>query len=93
MRGLKITTTPILPGYQLFYNYIRPHMALNGRTPADLMRYRNRRAEQMVDPNSKCSKGDDRKWLIKMTTFVNFMRALILGLIIMSTISGCKCIR
>jgi putative transposase len=36
MRGLKITTTPILPGYQLFHNYIRPHMALNGMTPAEL---------------------------------------------------------
>jgi putative transposase len=35
MRSLKITTTPILPGYQLFHNYIRPHMALNGKTPAE----------------------------------------------------------
>jgi hypothetical protein len=36
MRGLKITTTSILPGYQLFHNYIRPHMALNGKTPAEM---------------------------------------------------------
>jgi hypothetical protein len=33
---LKITTTPILPGYQLFHNYIRPHMALNGKTPSEI---------------------------------------------------------
>jgi putative transposase len=33
MRSLKITTTPTLPGYQLFHNYIRPHMALKGKTP------------------------------------------------------------
>src|SRR6476660_4797800 len=36
MRSLKITTTPILPGYQLFHNYIRPHMALKGKTPAEV---------------------------------------------------------
>ena len=36
MRGLKRTDTPILKGYQLFHNYIRPHEALNGQTPADL---------------------------------------------------------
>ncbi|MDE1824354.1 MAG: IS1/IS6 family transposase [Candidatus Micrarchaeota archaeon] len=35
MRGLKRTDTPILRGYQLFHNYIRPHEALNGETPAD----------------------------------------------------------
>ena len=27
--------TPILTGYQLFHNYIRPHMGLNGLTPAE----------------------------------------------------------
>ena len=36
MRSLKITTTPILPGYQLFHNYIRPHMALEGKTPSEM---------------------------------------------------------
>jgi transposase-like protein len=36
MRGLKRTDTPILKGYQLFHNFIRPHEALKGRTPADL---------------------------------------------------------
>jgi putative transposase len=35
MRSLKITTTPILPGYQPFHNYIRPHMALKGKIPAE----------------------------------------------------------
>ena len=36
MRGLKVVDTPILKGYQLYHNFIRPHQALNGRTPADL---------------------------------------------------------
>jgi putative transposase len=35
MRGLKRSDTPILKGYQIYHNYIRPHSALGGRTPAD----------------------------------------------------------
>jgi len=35
MRGLKKTSTPILSGYQLFHNYIRPHGGLSGKTPAE----------------------------------------------------------
>ncbi|MGA3191514.1 MAG: DDE-type integrase/transposase/recombinase [Candidatus Bathyarchaeia archaeon] len=35
MRGLKTKETPILSGYQIFHNYIRPHEALEGRTPAE----------------------------------------------------------
>lgn len=35
MRGLKKDDTPILSGYQIFHNYMRPHEALNGKTPAD----------------------------------------------------------
>jgi putative transposase len=35
MRGLKKPDTPILTGYQIFHNYIRPHEALEGKTPAD----------------------------------------------------------
>lgn len=35
MRGLKIADTKILPGYQIYHNYFRPHMALNGLTPAE----------------------------------------------------------
>jgi transposase-like protein len=35
MRGLKKIDTPILKGYQIYHNYIRPHEALDGKTPAD----------------------------------------------------------
>jgi transposase-like protein len=35
MRGLKRTDSPILKGYQLFHNYVRPHDALKGDTPAE----------------------------------------------------------
>jgi hypothetical protein len=36
MRGLKKKRTVILQGYQIYHNYIRPHEALDGKTPADL---------------------------------------------------------
>jgi transposase-like protein len=36
MRGLKNADTKVLPGYQIYHNYFRPHMALNGKTPAEL---------------------------------------------------------
>jgi putative transposase len=35
MRGLKKEDTPILKGYQLFHNFVRPHEGLDGRTPAE----------------------------------------------------------
>jgi len=35
MRGLKKEHTPILKGYQIFHNYIRPHQGLKGKTPAE----------------------------------------------------------
>ena len=35
MRGVKKDNSPIFTGYQIYHNYIRPHSALGGRTPAD----------------------------------------------------------
>jgi len=35
MRGLKKPDTPIISGYQIYHNYVRPHEALEGRTPAE----------------------------------------------------------
>jgi len=34
-RTLKRPDTPILTGYQIYHNYIRPHEALDGKTPAE----------------------------------------------------------
>jgi len=36
MRSLKREDTPILTGYQIFHNHVRPHQALDGKTPAEL---------------------------------------------------------
>ncbi len=35
MRGLKIPSSAVLPGYQIYHNYFRSHEALNGKTPAE----------------------------------------------------------
>lgn len=35
MRSLKKDDTAILDGYRIFHNYVRPHMALDGATPAE----------------------------------------------------------
>jgi transposase-like protein len=35
MRSLKTVDSPILKGMQIFHNYFRPHMALDGKTPAE----------------------------------------------------------
>jgi putative transposase len=35
MRGLKRTDSIAIKGYQLYHNFIRPHEALGGKTPAD----------------------------------------------------------
>ncbi len=35
MRGLKIKDTPILKGYHIYHNYIRPHEGLDGKAPAE----------------------------------------------------------
>jgi hypothetical protein len=35
MRSLKKSDTTILTGYQIFHNHLRPHEALNGKTPAE----------------------------------------------------------
>ncbi|MGD0177328.1 MAG: hypothetical protein ABSC50_10950 [Candidatus Bathyarchaeia archaeon] len=35
-RNLKNPDSPILTGLQIYHNYVRPHMSLNGKTPADL---------------------------------------------------------
>lgn len=36
MRGLKTKDTAILKGMQVYHNYIRPHEALEGKTPAEM---------------------------------------------------------
>jgi len=36
VRGVKKDNSPLLAGLQIYHNYVRPHMGLNGKTPADM---------------------------------------------------------
>jgi putative transposase len=38
MRGLKIKETPILQGMQIYHNFIKLHIGLEGKTPAEACR-------------------------------------------------------
>jgi transposase-like protein len=35
MRGIKKEDSPVISGYQIYHNYVRPHMSLDDQTPAD----------------------------------------------------------
>jgi len=35
MRGLKIENTPVVEGHRLYYNFIKPHESLGGKTPSE----------------------------------------------------------
>ena len=37
-RELKKDHSPLINDYQIFHNYIRPHMALDGKTPSEMCR-------------------------------------------------------
>jgi hypothetical protein len=36
MRSIMTSDSPILKGMQLYHNFFRPHMALDGMTPAEV---------------------------------------------------------
>lgn len=36
MRSLKVDDSDVVDGYRIYYNFIRPHMALEGKTPAEV---------------------------------------------------------
>jgi len=36
MRGLERQDSPILTGVQIYYNFVKPHMALDRKTPAEV---------------------------------------------------------
>jgi hypothetical protein len=36
IRGVKHEDSPIIVGPQIYHNYVRPHMGLDGKTSADL---------------------------------------------------------
>lgn len=35
VRGIKTKDSVLIHGYQMYHNYLRPHMGLDGKTPAE----------------------------------------------------------
>ena len=35
VRGIKVKDSVLINGYQMYHNYFRPHMGLNGMTPSE----------------------------------------------------------
>jgi len=60
MRGLKKKDTTILRGYQVFHNYIRPHEALGGKTPAELCGIEVRGKNRWITLIQNAGKTDER---------------------------------
>ena len=58
MRTLEKGDSPILSGMQIFHNYVRPHMALKGKTPSEAAGNQGRRREQVVNSNSERKQTD-----------------------------------
>ena len=59
MRGLKVDGTPIIEGHRLFYNFIKPHEALDGRTPSE---------------EAGITIEGDNKWISLMKTSLSYKR-------------------
>jgi transposase-like protein len=60
MRGLKVEDTPVVEGHRLFYNFIKPHEALDGKTPSE-------EAGITVEGSNR--------WLTLMKTAINYQKA------------------
>jgi transposase-like protein len=59
MRALKTEETPIIEGHRLYYNYIKPHDSLDGKTPSEM-------AGIEIEGNNK--------WLSLMKTSLSYQR-------------------
>jgi transposase-like protein len=59
MRGIKTKETPILEGHRLYYNFIKPHENLNGKTPSE---------------EAGITIEGDNKWLNLMKNAIQYLR-------------------
>jgi hypothetical protein len=56
VRGVKKEKSPLLTGYQIYHNFVRPHMRLNGKTPSDLAGIEVRGADKWLTLIQNASK-------------------------------------
>jgi len=59
MKGLMIDSTPIVEGHRLYYNFIKPHESLNGKTPSEAAGF---------------TIAGDNKWLTLMKNAVQYQK-------------------
>jgi putative transposase len=57
-RGLKKDDSPLINGYQLFHNYIRPHQGLEGKTPSEACGITIRGNDKWITLIQNASKGE-----------------------------------
>ena len=60
VRGIKKPDSPLLEGYQIFHNYVRPHMGLDGKTPAELAGIKVKGENKWITIIQNASKQNDR---------------------------------
>lgn len=60
MRTVKNKDTPIVEGHRLYYNYIKPHESLGGKTPSE---------------EAGITIEGDNKWLTLMRNSVKYQNA------------------
>ncbi len=70
---MKINDTPILTGYQIFHNYIRPRMSLDGKTPSEVAGIKVEGENKWVTLIQNASKKQSCDIFINLTSFCLFM--------------------
>jgi len=62
MRAVKNKDTPIIEGYRLYYNFIKPHESLNGYTPAEVaniyLNLGDKKWEKLLMQSIRCKNGE-----------------------------------
>jgi len=64
MRTLKRADSPILSGYRIYHNYVRPHEALDGKTPSEVagIKIEGRDKWLTLIQNASRSKHNESNW-------------------------------
>lgn len=81
MRGLKIKTTPVLTGYQIYHNYIREHQGIGNLTPAE-------KCGIKVEGENQCVRTQRKKSFRKLFSFSFHSLSLLIAYSLHSILSS-----
>jgi hypothetical protein len=62
VRGIKKQNSPLLKGYQIYHNYMRPHMALEGKTPSEAAGIQVKGQDKWLTLIQNASKKNDARY-------------------------------